>query len=81
MYYCGRACQKGAWGLHKLECQHLKAISPRILPNAARLLARLIQILRKGGDSVKSYYTEKNFRTFKDLMSRKKISTFYKVLI
>ncbi|XP_018566236.1 histone-lysine N-methyltransferase SMYD3 [Anoplophora glabripennis] len=69
VYYCGRTCQKEAWTLHKLECQHLKAISPRILPDAARLLARLIKILAKGGDSIKSYYTEKNFRTFKDLMS------------
>ncbi|KAJ8914972.1 hypothetical protein NQ315_002496 [Exocentrus adspersus] len=68
-YYCGRSCQKEAWAMHKLECQYLKAMSPRILPDTARLLARLMKILSKGGNSVKSYYTEKDFRTFKDLLS------------
>ncbi|CAH1154974.1 unnamed protein product [Phaedon cochleariae] len=69
VYYCGRACQKEGWSVHKLECQYLKKIFPRILPDAARILARLIKILEKGGDRVKSYYTEKDYRLFKNLMS------------
>lgn len=70
MYYCGRSCQKGAWPIHKLECRNLKLIAPRILPNAARILARLVKILETGGPVKKSYYTKRNYRTFKDLMSR-----------
>lgn len=71
VYYCGRQCQKEAWCIHKLECYNLKLIAPRVLPDAARILARLIKILGKGGAYTKSYYTKRNFRTFKDLMSRK----------
>ncbi|XP_072385972.1 histone-lysine N-methyltransferase SMYD3 isoform X2 [Diabrotica undecimpunctata] len=68
-YYCGRACQREGWTVHKLECKYLKQISPRILPDSGRLLARLIKILEKGGLNTKSYYTDIRFRTFKDLMS------------
>ncbi|XP_050506253.1 histone-lysine N-methyltransferase SMYD3 isoform X1 [Diabrotica virgifera virgifera] len=68
-YYCGRACQREGWTVHKLECKYLKQISPRILPDSGRLLARLIKVLEKGGHNTKSYYTDIRFRTFKDLMS------------
>lgn len=71
MYYCGKGCQREAWSIHKPECVSLRRVAPRVIPDAARLLARLIRKLRKGGDLVKSYYTEGNFRMFKDLMSRK----------
>ncbi|XP_068910338.1 histone-lysine N-methyltransferase SMYD3 isoform X2 [Tenebrio molitor] len=69
VYYCGKICQKDAWNVHKFECRNLKRIAPRTLPDAARLLARLIHILRKGGDLTKSYYLENCFRMYKDLMS------------
>ncbi|RZC32557.1 histone-lysine N-methyltransferase SMYD3 [Asbolus verrucosus] len=69
VYYCGKVCQKDGWSVHKLECRNLKRIAPRILPDAARLLARLIKTLQKGGDLVKSYYLENCFRMYKDLMS------------
>lgn len=74
MYYCGKICQKDAWNVHKFECRNLKRIAPRTLPDAARLLARLIHILRKGGDLTKSYYLENCFRMYKDLMSRKALT-------
>ncbi|XP_065157906.1 histone-lysine N-methyltransferase SMYD3-like isoform X1 [Atheta coriaria] len=69
VYYCGKGCQREAWSIHKPECVSLRRVAPRVIPDAARLLARLIRKLRKGGDLVKSYYTEGNFRMFKDLMS------------
>lgn len=72
VYYCGKMCQRDAWNVHKTECRNLRRVAPRIVPDSARLLARLIHVLRKGGDQVKAYYTEGSFRMFKDLMSRKK---------
>ncbi|XP_970424.2 histone-lysine N-methyltransferase SMYD3 isoform X1 [Tribolium castaneum] len=69
VYYCGKVCQKDGWSVHKSECRGLKRVAPRILPDAARFIARLIHILRKGGDLVKSYYLENCFRMYKDLMS------------
>lgn len=71
VYYCDRLCQKEAWAIHKLECQNLTLIAPRILPDAARVLTRLVKLLEKGGAQTKSYYANRNYRTFKDLMSRK----------
>lgn len=69
-------CQRDGWSVHKMECRNLRRVAPRILPDSARLLARLIFILKKGGDQVKSYYTEGSFRMFKDLMSRKCLYLF-----
>ncbi|XP_055700421.1 histone-lysine N-methyltransferase SMYD3 isoform X2 [Phlebotomus papatasi] len=69
VYYCNRNCQTEAWSLHKIECPFLKKISPRIVPDAARILARIILKLQKGGDLEKGYYTETCFRKFRDLMS------------
>lgn len=66
-------CQKDAWSIHKMECRNLRRVTPRIVPDSARLLARLIFILRNGGDQIRSYYTEGSFRMFKDLMSRKRL--------
>lgn len=71
VYYCGKMCQREGWSVHKLECRNLRRVAPRIVPDAARFLARLIRTLQKGGDTFKSYYTEGSFRMFKDLMSRK----------
>ncbi|KAB0800288.1 hypothetical protein PPYR_06028 [Photinus pyralis] len=69
VYYCGRSCQKDGWSIHKHECNNLKRISPRIIPDAARLLSRILKKLAKGGSEIKSYYTKTKYRKFKDLMS------------
>jgi len=53
-------------------------VSPKVLPDAARLMARIILKLNQGGAEEVGYYTEKNFRRFKDLMSRKYFSLFLK---
>lgn len=71
MYYCNRECQKQAWPNHKAECACLKRANGRVVPDAARTMARVILKLNNGGDAEKSYYTEKFYRKFKDLMSRK----------
>lgn len=42
VYYCNQTCQRKAWRVHKLECKHLKKMSP-IMPNdTVRLLAALL---------------------------------------
>lgn len=46
-------------------------VAPRIVPDAARMLSRIILKLNNGGEFVKSFYTDKLYRQFKDLMSRK----------
>lgn len=69
VYYCDRNCQKESWSIHKAECARLKKVSPKILPDAARLMARIIFKLNQGGADEVGYYTEKDFRKFKDLMS------------
>lgn len=45
-------------------------MAPRIVPDCALLLARLIIKLNHGGDSVKSYYEVRKSRRWRDLMSR-----------
>lgn len=60
-----------AWPLHKIECPMLKRIFPRIVPDAARMLCRLIIRLDNGGDLVRGYCTPTCYRKFRDLMSRK----------
>lgn len=42
VYYCNRDCQRESWTDHKQECNNLRRVSPRIVPDAARLLARII---------------------------------------
>lgn len=69
VYYCNQICQKDAWPMHKIECGYLKKIVPRIVPDAARILSRIILKLKNGGDLIKGYYTETNYRKFRDLMS------------
>nr|CAD7264666.1 unnamed protein product [Timema shepardi] len=69
--YCNRECQKQSWEDHKVECGNLKRVAPRVVPDAARLLARIIFKLKRGGGLERRYYTETKSRTFKDLMSRK----------
>ncbi|XP_055307325.1 histone-lysine N-methyltransferase SMYD3 isoform X1 [Sitodiplosis mosellana] len=69
VYYCGRECQTNAWKIHKAECPCLKRAADKIVPDAARVMARIILKLNDGGDAEKGYYTEKFYRKFKDLMS------------
>ncbi|XP_014214307.1 histone-lysine N-methyltransferase SMYD3 [Copidosoma floridanum] len=69
VYYCDRNCQKESWKIHKAECANLKRILPRIVPDAARLLARIIIKLQQGGGEEKEYYSKNSYRRFKDLMS------------
>ncbi|EDW78250.1 uncharacterized protein Dwil_GK16327 [Drosophila willistoni] len=69
VYYCNRACQTQAWLMHKHECPFLKRSYPRIVPDAARMLCRLILRLEHGGDLIRGYYTEHGSRKFRDLMS------------
>ncbi|KAI4503916.1 hypothetical protein M0802_001319 [Mischocyttarus mexicanus] len=69
VYYCNRTCQKEAWAIHKIECPNLKRISPKIIPDVARLMARIIIKLHQGGGEEKGYYSETGYKKFKDLMS------------
>lgn len=69
VYYCGKTCQRQGWIIHKQECKKLGVITPRILPDAARLLFRLIKKLQSGGVMFKSYYTDKDYRMWRDLMT------------
>lgn len=70
VYYCNRSCQEGAWANHKIECACLKRADGEVIPDAARILTRIILKLNGGGDLEKSYYTETFYRKFEDLMSR-----------
>jgi len=67
VHYCGLVCQKEAWVEHKSECPHLKGRNS--VPDAPRLIARIIRKLKNGGDMKKSYYSDHGYRKFRDLMS------------
>ncbi|KAH8286761.1 hypothetical protein KR018_005133, partial [Drosophila ironensis] len=67
--YCNGNCQMQAWEYHKMECGMLKKVFPRIVPDAARMLCRLILHLQGDGSSMRSYYTDQDYRKFSDLMS------------
>ncbi|ERL87192.1 histone-lysine N-methyltransferase SMYD3 isoform X1 [Dendroctonus ponderosae] len=69
VYYCGKACQKQGWMVHKYECHNLKKIAPRILPDAARMLFRIHKKMQTGGAACKTCYTKGQYRMWKDLMS------------
>ncbi|XP_033227583.1 histone-lysine N-methyltransferase SMYD3 isoform X2 [Belonocnema kinseyi] len=68
-HYCNRDCQRDAWNIHKMECINLNRIAPRVIPDAARLMARIIVKLNQGGGEERGYYTDDSYRKFKDLMS------------
>lgn len=70
-HYCNVICQRDAWAVHKYECLCMKKIAPRIIPDAARILARIIWKLQYGGYLEKFYYSKNGFRKFHDLMARK----------
>lgn len=67
--YCNQDCQSSAWEVHKTECAYLKKVYPKIVPDAARVLLRIVLKLRNGGDRIRGYYTEKCYRKYMDLMS------------
>ncbi|XP_043253965.1 histone-lysine N-methyltransferase ASHR1 [Colletes gigas] len=69
VYYCNRSCQQSAWSVHNTECANLKRVSPKVVPDMARLIARIIIKLNQGGGEEVGYYSETNYRKFKDLMS------------
>ncbi|XP_076183551.1 SET and MYND domain containing, class 3 isoform X2 [Ptiloglossa arizonensis] len=69
VYYCNRSCQQGAWSIHNTECANLKRVSPKVVPDVARLMARIIIKLNQGGGEEIGYYSDTNYRKFKDLMS------------
>ncbi|XP_022125928.2 histone-lysine N-methyltransferase SMYD3 isoform X2 [Pieris rapae] len=54
----------------KWECAKLKKVAPKVIPDAARLLVKIINRLKRGdGTSYKVFYTRTSFRMWKDLMS------------
>ncbi|CAG4926951.1 unnamed protein product [Colias eurytheme] len=70
VYYCGKSCQRDAWSDHKWECANFKRVAPKIVPDGARMLAKIINRLKRGdGNSYKAFYTPTSFRMWKDLMS------------
>lgn len=71
VYYCNRACQRDSWRIHNVECGNLKRVAPKVVPDVARLMARIIIQLNQGGGEEVGYYSKTGFRKFKDLMSRK----------
>lgn len=40
--YCNRTCQKLSWTEHKRECARMKKILPKVLPDAARIMSKII---------------------------------------
>ncbi|XP_017789318.1 PREDICTED: histone-lysine N-methyltransferase SMYD3 [Habropoda laboriosa] len=69
VYYCNRSCQQSSWSTHRKECANLKRISPKVIPDMARLMARIIIKLNQGGGEEIGYYSNTSYRKFKDLMS------------
>lgn len=69
-FYCDHLCQKNGWADHKMECPNLKGLSLNV-PDAARIIARVIRKLKNGGDMQRGYYSEHGYRKYRDLMSRK----------
>lgn len=70
--YCSAKCESDAWSDHKFECPNMKRISPKIVPDAVRMIARIIYKLKYGkGFDVKGFYgkDENEFRKFEDLES------------
>ncbi|PLB34964.1 S-adenosylmethionine-dependent methyltransferase [Aspergillus candidus] len=47
--YCDRTCQSKDWKLaHSLECPTFKKLNPRVLPNNARAVLRIVQRVQRG---------------------------------
>uniref|UniRef100_A0A8D8YDI3 Histone-lysine N-methyltransferase SMYD3 n=1 Tax=Cacopsylla melanoneura TaxID=428564 RepID=A0A8D8YDI3_9HEMI len=70
--YCSSKCEAEAWSVHKFECPNMKRISPKIVPDAVRMIARIIYKLKycKGWETKGFYGSGRNeFRKFSDLES------------
>ncbi|KAL1131643.1 hypothetical protein AAG570_011256 [Ranatra chinensis] len=68
--YCDRGCQKVGWTDHKSECPLLRKLPHgRNIPNSARLIAKIIMKLKRGGDREMGLYAKNKYRVFRDLMS------------
>lgn len=66
------ATDKAILQLFQWECANLKRVAPKVIPDAARMLAKIINKLSRGdGHSYRAFYTGNSFRMWKDLMSRK----------
>lgn len=68
-HYCGRECQAAAWKMHRLECLRLKRVSPKVVPDTARLIAKIILKLQNAGDNMAEEISPNYSRKFKDLMN------------
>lgn len=71
VYYCDEVCQKKGWKIHEKECLMLKKVFPKDIPDAARMILRLILRLDNGGDKERYYYSKTKYRQFRSLESRK----------
>lgn len=40
--YCNRLCQRLSWMEHKRECARMKKIHPKTLPDAARMMSKIL---------------------------------------
>ncbi|XP_043795261.1 histone-lysine N-methyltransferase SMYD3 isoform X1 [Apis laboriosa] len=69
IYYCNQSCQQMSWTIHSKECASLKRFSSKVIPDVARLMARIIIKLNQGGGEEIGYYSKTKYRKFKDLMS------------
>lgn len=73
--YCSDLCQKKDEFVHLAECHLIKNVNGEFLDDV-RLVARIITKIKNRGSSEKIYYTEKDYRTFYDLESRKFFTFF-----
>ncbi|XP_069983867.1 histone-lysine N-methyltransferase SMYD3 isoform X2 [Penaeus vannamei] len=67
--YCSKDCERKASDIHRFECPALKRMAPDYPSESVRLLARLIFILRNGGEKKVEKFSEKEGRKFRDLMN------------
>ncbi|XP_047481378.1 histone-lysine N-methyltransferase SMYD3-like isoform X1 [Penaeus chinensis] len=67
--YCSKDCERKASDIHRFECPALKRMAPDYPTESVRLLARLIFILRNGGEKKVEKFSEKEGRKFRDLMN------------
>ncbi|CAG0887334.1 unnamed protein product, partial [Cyprideis torosa] len=70
VYYCAATCQVKAWKDHKVECPCLRRCQPKVPPNFARLMARiLVKLQTGGGEQEEGIINKIRRRKFRDLMS------------
>ncbi len=72
-HYCGVKCQKASWrDLHKEECEYLTRVRPNMPTDTARLMARIVLRLRKGGGALAVEAPGGERRRFDDLQSHRR---------